>query len=143
MSAPALSGRLVAWCIALLACLALLACSSSDEATPEPSRRPPLDTIEASEVGDRLTVTASVADVPGAGSFVVRDVDLPDDGLLVLSEAEVQVPALVTVEGTIERFDLDRFSGRYGLTDAATYRRFEGRKILVADEVRSWAGTSR
>jgi hypothetical protein len=134
-----LSGRLVAWCLALVACLSLLACTSSDEATPDPSRPPPLNTIEASEVGDRLTVTASVAGVPEEGSFVVEDADLPDDGLLVLSEAEVQVPALVTVEGTIERFAFDRFSGRYGLTDAAAYRRFDGRKILVADQVRSWA----
>jgi hypothetical protein len=134
-----LTRRAGAWCLAVLGCLSLFACTSSDEATPEPSRPPPLNTIEASEVGDRLTLTASVADVPGEGSFVVRDADLPDEGLLVLSGAEVQVPALVTVEGTIERFAFDRFGERYGLTDAAAYRRFDGGKILVADEVRSWA----
>jgi hypothetical protein len=134
-------GRLTAWCLVVLACLSVFACSSSDEPTPEPSPSPPLNTIEASEVGDRLTVTASVADVPAGRSFVVRDVDLPDDGLLVLGESDVRVPALVTVVGTIERFTFDRFSDRYELTDAAAYRRFEGRKILVADDVRSWAGT--
>ena len=135
------AGRLVARWLVLLACLPVFACSAppEPEPEPEPSRRAPQATIEASEVGDRLTVTASVADVPAGRSFVVRDADLPDQGLLVLGDAAVRVPALVTVEGTVERFAFDRFRDRYELTDAAAYRRFEGRKILVADEVRSWS----
>lgn len=133
------AGRLVAWCLVLLTYFSVVACTSSDEAAPEPSPGPPpVGTIAASEVGDRLIVTASVTDVPAGWSFVVRDVDLPEEGLLVLGRAEVRVPALVTVEGTVQRFAFDRFSDRYGLTDAASYRRFEGRKILVADEIRSW-----
>ncbi len=141
MSAPrsGSSGRLAAWCLVLLACLSALACSSPDEAAPEPSQRPPpLGTIAASEVGDRLILTASVTDVPSARSFVVRDADLPEEGLLVLGEAAVRVPVLVTVEGTVQRFAFELFRDRYGLTDPAAYRRFEGRKILVADEVRSY-----
>lgn len=137
-----IAGRLVAWCLVFVTCLAVVACGSSEKPTPEPSRRPPpMGTIEASEVGDRLTITASVTDVPAGRSFVVRDVDLPDEGLLVLGEAAVQAPALVTVEGTIERFTFDRFGDRYALTDPAFYRRFEGRKVLVADQIRSWAKT--
>jgi hypothetical protein len=135
------SRRLVVWWLALLACLSATACSSSEDATPEPSRSPLSNTIEASEVGTRLTVTASVADVLPGRSFVVRDVDLPDDGLLVLGEARVRTPALVTVEGVIERFTYDRFRDRWKLTDAAAFLRFEGRKFLLAEDIRSWAKT--
>jgi hypothetical protein len=136
---PGLSGRLAVWWLALLACFSATACSSPDEATPEPSRSPLLNTIEASEVGDRLTVTASVTDVLPGRSFVVRDVDLPDDGLLVLGEAQVRAPALVTAEGVIERFTFDRFRDRYELADAAAFLRFEDRKFLLAEDIRSWA----
>ena len=135
------AGRLVAWCLVLLACVSVFACTSSvEEVAPEPSREPPapVDTIAASEVGDRLTVTASVTEVPPGRAFVVRDADLPGEGLLVLGDAEVRVPVLVTVEGTVELFAFDRFRDRYELSDAASYRRFEDRKVLVADEARSW-----
>lgn len=138
---PDPSRRLAVWWLALLVCFSASACSSSDKATPEPSRGPLLNTIEASEVGDRLTVTASVADVLPGRSFVVRDVDLPDNGLLVLGQAQVRAPALVTVEGTIERFTFDRFGDRYELIDTAAFLRFEGRKVLVAEDIRSWAKT--
>lgn len=133
--------RRIARCLVLLTCFSAFACSSSDEVTPEPRRSPPLGTIEASELGDQLTVTASVADLPVGHSFVVRDVDLPDDGLLVLGEADVRVPALVTVVGTIERFSFDRFRDRYQLAERPAYVRFEGRKILVAEKIHSWAST--
>lgn len=134
------TGRIVAWCLLLLTCFAMVACSSDKQPAPEPSRRPPPpNTIEASEIGDRLTITASVADVPPGRSFVIRDTDLPDDGLLVLGTAEVRVPALVTVEGTVQRFTFLAFGDRYELADPSAYRRFEGRKVMVADEIRSWA----
>jgi hypothetical protein len=130
--------------LALLTCLAASGCSAFADtapADPEPSRRPPLDTMEASTVGDRLTVTASVTGVSSQRSFTVHDVDLPDRGLLVLAEADarVGVPDLVTVTGTVALFTFTGFQSRYGLGDVRVYQRFESRKVLLADEVRSWA----
>jgi hypothetical protein len=132
--------------LALLACVAASGCSAFDHAaraTPEPSRPPPLDTMEASTVGDRLTVTASVTGVSSQQSFTVHDVDLPDRGLLVLAAADprVRVPDLVTVTGTVALFTFTGFRDPYDLGDVRVYQRFESRKVLVADAVRSWAAS--
>jgi hypothetical protein len=130
--------------LALLACVAASGCSVFDDAAPahpEQSRRPALDTMEASTVGDRLTITASVTGVSSRQSFTVHDVDLPDGGLLVLTEAvpRVGVPDLVTVSGTVALFTFTGFRHRYDLGDVRVYQRFESRKVLLADKVRSWA----
>ncbi|GAA3347087.1 hypothetical protein GCM10020358_60550 [Amorphoplanes nipponensis] len=129
----------------LLACCLLSGgCSPSDGDDPEP--RPTqattiMNTIEASDVGDRLTLTAVVVRVLTASSFVVHDVDLPDDGLLVLggSLTAMHPHDLVTVAGTIDLFAFDRFRERFSLGPASSYGLFEGRKVLVAHDVRSWA----
>jgi hypothetical protein len=119
------------------------ACTSShdEDHDPRPTRNAVLDTIAASTVGDRLTVTAGVAQMPDKRSFIVRDVDLPDAGLLVLGvhPAGLRPNDLVTAEGTIALFRFEHFRSPYQLSDAAAYASFEGRKCLVSENVRSWA----
>ncbi|WP_412751611.1 hypothetical protein [Krasilnikovia sp. M28-CT-15] len=127
----------------LASCLLSGSCSLSggDDPEPRPTRTTIMNTIEASDVGDRLTLTAVVVRVLTASSFVVHDVDLPDDGLLVLggSLTSMHPRDLVTVAGTIDIFTFERFRGRFVLAPAPSYDRFEGRKVLVAHDVRSWA----
>ena len=132
--------------LTLLTCVAASGCGVFDDtakATPEPSRRPPLDTLQASEVGDRLTVTAVVTGVSSPRSFTVYDADLPEPGLLVLAATAVRAQDLVTVTGSVVLFTFTRFQDRYDLGDRRVYRRFESRKALIADEVRSWAASAR
>jgi hypothetical protein len=112
-------------------------CSKQAGGAPRPSPSAAFDTIAASEVGSRLVVTASVVAAPPGRAFVVRDADMPEQGLLVLGQTDVAASGLVTVEGTVDLFRFEVFSDRYELTDPAPYRRFEGRKVLVADTVRS------
>ncbi|MEU8214014.1 hypothetical protein AB0B85_32970 [Micromonospora sp. NPDC049044] len=95
---------------ATLSAVVLLAGGCTGEpAAPRPSPVPTPTTapgtVARAEVGDLLTVTASVERVITDGAFVVRDVDLTDGALLVLSTG-LTVPAapqLVTVEGTVIR----------------------------------------
>jgi hypothetical protein len=107
---------------------------------PEPVSTRPTGTVARAEVGDRLTVTASVERVITDTAFVVRDVDLTDGTLLVLSTARPAPapPQLVTVEGTVIRFSHPEFADRYRLGPPGPYRAFEGRQALVAEELRSW-----
>ncbi|GAA3939374.1 hypothetical protein [Actinoplanes auranticolor] len=132
--------------LTLLACVAASGCGAFDkteQAAPEPSRRPPLDTMQASDAGDQLTVTAVVTGVSSPRSFTVYDADLPEPGLLVLATTAVRAQDLVTVTGSVVVFTFTRFQDRYDLGDRRVYRRFESRKALVADEVRSWAASAR
>jgi hypothetical protein len=129
----------------LLLCLVAASCTSArdaprDEAAPTPSGAV-LDTVERVAVGDRLTITAAVVRVLAPRAFVVSDVDLPDRGLLVLGDGPAGLSRndLVTVSGTVDRFAFDRFRFPYDLADAGAYGSFEGRKVLVASAVRSWA----
>ncbi|RSM46184.1 hypothetical protein DMB66_50120 [Actinoplanes sp. ATCC 53533] len=46
---------------------------------------------------------------------------------------------LVTIDGDIMLFSFAVMAARYRLTEAASYTDFEGRKILRARDVRSWA----
>lgn len=111
---------------------------------PQPSPRPastsPSSTMARAEIGDRLTVTAAVERVVDDAAFVVWDVDLADDSLLVLTRQVVEAapPQLVTVEGTVVRFSYRDLLGRPGLGDPDAYRSFEGRKALAADQVTVW-----
>lgn len=126
----------------LLALLSASGCGASDDAAqvePELSRRAPLNTMEASEVGDRLTVTAVVTGVSSPQSFTVYDADLPERGLLVLGATPVRTQDLVMVTGSVVLFTFSRFQDRYDLDDRRVYRRFESRRALIADEVRTWA----
>lgn len=109
--------------------------------SPTGSVTVPLRTIANSEVGDQLTVTAALVTAIGEWSFVVRDVDLPDQGLLTLGHLPDQArPAdLLTIWGVIDMFDFDRLARTYGLVPDDRYDKFHGRKILIAREVRSWA----
>ena len=104
---------------------------------PAPTRTTPLNTIEASNVGVRIIVTAGVETVLSPQSFVVIDSDLPGDGLLVLGQAPagLERPDLVTVYGVIDRFHHGHFADRYDLAPAPRYRRYEGRKFVVAADV--------
>lgn len=133
----------------LVACLTTAACGAAAE-SPSPASRPPasaadpsapLNTIAQRDVGDRLTATALVASVITVHAFVIADIDLPDQGLLVLGgpAGGVRPKSLVTVSGTVDRFDFDEFATAYGLEHRERYGRFAGRKVIVADQVRSWA----
>ncbi len=122
---------------------ALLSGGCTREPAPEPPRPAetgPASTLARAAVGDRLTVTASVDRVVGDGGFVVRDVDLTDGTLLVLTRQAVEVrpPQLVTVEGTVVLFSYGDLDGGPGLGDAAGYRAFDGQKALAAGRVTVW-----
>ncbi|MCA2219029.1 hypothetical protein [Jidongwangia harbinensis] len=128
----------------LAVCLALAGCDAPwrDEIPePEPTRSAVLDTIAATDVGERLVLTASVATVLGDRAFVVRDVDLPDDGLLVLTTTSTgfRAPDLVSVEGTVRRFTFAGFKVPFGLSGPRPFQLFEGRKVLVAAKAQSLA----
>jgi hypothetical protein len=129
--------------VVLLMCLIFATgCTSlTNPDEPDPTPTPKLDTVAAAGIGERLVVTASVADVLAGHAFVVQDVDLADQGLLVLGRAPADLAPtdLVTVGGTVELFTIAHFGPRYHLTDPARYQRFDGHKALVADQVRSWA----
>jgi hypothetical protein len=73
-------------------------------------------------------------------SFVVRDADLPIDGLLVLTREPVEVwyPVLVTLTGSVVMFRYADFAD-VTLGPSVRYGAFEGRKAIRADEVRVWA----
>ncbi|WP_203789814.1 hypothetical protein [Paractinoplanes rishiriensis] len=73
--------------------------------------------------------------------FVIEDADLPERGLLVLGGpvSGLHDRSLVTVQGTIQRFELERLAEPYQLPADGDFARFEGRKVLLAESVRSWA----
>lgn len=111
------------------------------EPSPTVSAAAPLRTIADSEIGDQLTVTAALVTIISARSFVVRDVDLPDRGLLALGHLpdEVRPADLLTMRGVIDTFDFDRLAWTYGLVPDDRYDRFRDVKVLLAHDVRSWA----
>ncbi len=76
----------------------------------------------------------------GAGSFVMRDSDLPPEGLLVLAVAVpdgLRPPVLVLVDGVVGIFHIHDF-GWIALADPSVYRPYEGKKALIADRIRLW-----
>lgn len=115
------------------------ACHAADEPTPaitanlSPSGEA-LKTIANSGVGEHITLTAGLSRVLTRQAFVVRDVDLPEQGLLVLGElpAQARPPALVTITGVVTIYHPE------GLGEDSELADFRDRKIVVADTVRSW-----
>jgi hypothetical protein len=109
--------------------------------SPAGSAATPLRTIADSEIGDQLTVTAVLVTVISERSFIVRDVDLPDQGLLTLGHLPTHAgpPDLLTLRGVIDKFDFDRLAWVYGLLPDDRYEKFRDRRILIAHDVRSWA----
>jgi hypothetical protein len=97
-----------------------------------------VNTIARLEPGERHVLTASVGAVLDDRALVVHDVDLPEQGLLILTPTvtDLHAPDLVTVDGVIRRFDFDAFRDPFELTRPASYQPFQGRKVLVADVVR-------
>lgn len=131
--------------LAALAPVVLLAvaCTHPDttpEPRPDPEAATQAGTVARAEVGDRLTVTATVEQVITENAFVVRDADLTDGTLLVLStgHSAPAPPQLVTVVGTVVPFLHRDLSGRYHLGSAGPYRTFEGGRALAAQEVTVW-----
>ncbi|MBM0202427.1 hypothetical protein ACIA47_16075 [Micromonospora sp. NPDC051227] len=129
---------------ALPAVVLLAAGCTSSPVTPQPSPEPTLTTtpgtVARAEVGDLLTVTASVERVITDTAFVVRDVDLTDGTLLVLSTGQPvpTPPQLVTVQGTVIRFSHRDLTDRYQLGPSGPYRAFEGGRALAARELTVW-----
>ncbi|MCO8277674.1 hypothetical protein M1L60_44575 [Actinoplanes sp. TRM 88003] len=115
---------------------------TSESAVTTPTTRPSvtasLMTLRSLEVGDTLTTTAAVQTILAASAFTVEDADLPDQGMLILGERPqgLRPHSLVTVKGTIERFDFERFSGTYQLPSPEPFERFGNRKIVVAERIR-------
>ncbi|MDG4752653.1 hypothetical protein O7630_17055 [Micromonospora sp. WMMD718] len=114
--------------------------ASEPQPTPEPTPTVRLGTVARAEVGVRLTVTATVDHVVAGAAFVVRDVDLTNGTLLVLSTdpAVMEPPQLVTVSGIVVDFSYRDLSDRYDLGPSGPYRDFEGGRALAADEVTVW-----
>ncbi|GAB3838090.1 hypothetical protein GCM10029963_03780 [Micromonospora andamanensis] len=126
----------------LAAVLVGTGCARDPVAEPPPpsTGTSPPNTLARVEVGDALTVTAAVDRVVDERALVVRDIDLADGTLLVLTRRAVAAspPQLVTVEGTVVTFSYRGLAARHHLTDPAEYRSFEGRKALVAGQVTVW-----
>jgi hypothetical protein len=130
--------------------LVLVACTSSHR-VPDPttaSGDPPaaapsvtLKTIRDSEIGARLTITAVLVTVLSEHSFTVYDVDLPDQGLLVLGHLPVsaQPNDLITVRGVITTFDFECLRSACGLDEEERYEVFRSRKILATQDIHSWS----
>jgi hypothetical protein len=134
--------------LAVLASITLLAagCGHPQEQAPPPPRTTHAvrGTMSGAAVGDRLVITASVDRVLSAGSFVVRDVDLPAEGLLVLAAhaPDGLAPAvLLQLDGTVALFRY-RDIPRALLGEASLYRVYEGKKVLIADRVQAWLAPS-
>jgi hypothetical protein len=126
----------------VMVCLLASGCTGDDDEGPvRPTRSTPPDTVAAARVGARLTVTASVVRLITARAFVVGDVDLPPEGLLVLGDrpSGLRPDDLVMVGGTVQMFAFDRVESRYRLADPAPFAPYADRKVLVADTVRSLA----
>ena len=125
--------------VALVVLFAAAGCSDSGREDPDPPRRD-RDTIADAAIGERLTITASVDRRLSDRSFVISDADLPDDGLLVLTRTPTRVwyPVLITVTGTVTMFHLADF-GWLRLGERSRHTAFDGRKVLLADEIRVWA----
>jgi hypothetical protein len=106
----------------------------------EPTGHRPLGTVARAHLGDHLVTTASVDRVLSTGSFVVRDSDLPPEGLLVLAVAVpdgLRPPVLVLVDGVVGLFRIRDFAWT-ALGDPSLYRPYEGKKALIADGIRLW-----
>jgi hypothetical protein len=116
------------------------ACSGGPEDEPEPVRPDYRTTIARSELGDRLTVTAGVERCLSRTSFVVRDADLPANGLLIVVHTPVAVwyPVLVTVTGTVMLFRYGDFT-EIRLGGRASYAAFDGNKAILAEKIRVWS----
>ncbi|MEU4244720.1 hypothetical protein [Actinoplanes sp. NPDC026619] len=135
-------------CGGLLALLAgtAAACTPDREPMPAVTADPSpsgvaLRTIANHKTGDRITLTAGLSRVLNDQAFVVRDVDLPDQGLLVLGRvpAGTRPPALITVSGVIAVLDSDLAGIPDDLDATADITPFRNRKIVIADTVRSWS----
>ena len=134
----ALGSRIRTAPVALALALATTsACSGGPEEQPAPPRPKYRMTIANAEVGERLTITAGVHRCLSGTSFVVRDADLPVDGLLVVTREPVEVwyPVLVTLTGSVVMFRYADFAPAT-LGPSVLYDTFEGRKAIRADEVR-------
>ncbi|MDG4782281.1 hypothetical protein O7614_21705 [Micromonospora sp. WMMD961] len=114
--------------------------STPPEPSPVPVPTTRAGTVARAEVGDRLTVTATVERIIGETAFVVRDADLTDGTLLVLTAgpSAPAPPQLVTVVGTVVSFAHRDLASRYHLGSPGPYRAFEGGRALVAQELTVW-----
>ncbi|GIJ80943.1 hypothetical protein SAMN05443287_104526 [Micromonospora phaseoli] len=125
----------------LAAVLVVTGCTHEPVADPpaRPGATSPPSTLTRVAVGDQMTVTAAVDRIVD-DALVVRDVDLTEGTLLVLTEQAVDAspPQLVTVEGTVVRFSYRDLAAHHRLSDREAYRPFEGQKALVASRVTVW-----
>ncbi|MBQ0906080.1 hypothetical protein [Micromonospora sp. U21] len=124
--------------------VAVLLAAGCTGAAPQPTPKPvpttAPGTVARAELGERLTLTASVERIITGAAFVVRDLDLTDGTLLVLSVAASAPapPQLVTLEGIVIRFSHRELSERYHLGPPGPYQDFEGRRALVARNLTVW-----
>ena len=116
------------------------ACSADHDPAPAVTANPSpsgieLKTIAHRAVGEHITLTAGLSRVLNDEAFVVRDVDLPVPGLLVLGELpeRTRPPALVTIAGVITLYHPE------DLPENSELAAFRDHKIVVAETVRSWA----
>jgi len=128
----------------VLALMVVTSCSAFDRPDapePAPPSSLPRNTMDIASVGMTITVTATVAAVLTPTSFVVRDADLPLEGLLVLSAAVpgLRPSDLVTIDGEVVLFRFADLAAAHGLAAEAPYTAFEGEKAVEARDVRSWA----
>jgi hypothetical protein len=67
--------------------------------------------------------------------------DLPHRGLLIFGTMPpgLQPTDLVSVRGRIARFDFGAFAPRFALSEAKHYLPFDGHKVLIAEQIRSYA----
>jgi hypothetical protein len=136
------AGALLRTAVVPLVALAMASCASA--AAHEPPRTMsagPEDTVSRAAIGAELSITASVQRVIVADAFVIVDGDLPVRGLLVFGTVPgaLQPTDLVSVRGRIARFDFATFAPRFALSEAQRYQQFNGGKVLIAEQIRSYA----
>ncbi|SDD35813.1 hypothetical protein [Actinokineospora iranica] len=89
-------------------------------------------------VGRQVTVTAPVKQDLTDESVVLDASDQGDDTLLVLfkgEQADFGEGTTVTVTGTVQRFAYDKYSGEYGLAEAALFETYADEEFLLADTI--------
>lgn len=130
------SARTVA--IVLWAGVVLAGCTAPEEPVPPAASVPgPHSTMASAHPGDRVVISVAVSAVLTTDSFLVYDVGLPEDGLLVLGDAPrgLRRPDLVRISGVVEQFHYDRFTGEYDLGNPTWYEDYDDRKVVLADRV--------
>jgi hypothetical protein len=129
--------------VLLLGAVALTACADEAAAPREGVRVEELTSdasgafnLSEAEAGERVSLRATVSQVLSDQSFLVPSKDTSGDALLVVADDDrVRVGQELQLSGILRTFEYAELAQAYALGDAAVYREFEDKLVLVADLV--------